>query len=191
MTILTPRTRDMIADWLTERRWSEQEYLLFAGDQNALIELSDGKVVIHEMPTPQHQSIVLNLAANLRRVTTGKVFVAPMPVQLWPGKMREPDLVFFRVEHLERVGEQYAGLPDLVVEVLSPSTRAIDLGDKMDEYAAAGIPEYWVVEPDAQNVSIYALSGTAFHLAARFRSGEQVQSPSFPELAVAVDEVFA
>src|SRR3972149_7934837 len=145
-----PETKDIVYNWLTERRWTQDEYLLFANDQNTLIELSDGKVVIHEMPTPQHQSIVLNLAALLRHYPESKTFTAPMPIQLWPGKMREPDVVLYRTEHLDRVQEQFAGPPDLVVEVLSPSTRSVDLGEKMGEYAQADIPEYWIAEQDAQ-----------------------------------------
>lgn len=184
------RTKDIVYDWFSERRWTEEEYLLFANDQNALIELSDGKVVIHEMPTPQHQFIVLNLASRLRDYPPGKTFIAPTPIQLWPGKMREPEVMLFRIEHLDRVQDQFAGAPDLVIEVLSPSTRAVDLGEKMDEYARAGIPEYWVVELDARNVSVYALTGEGYRLVGRYRTGEQVQSALLADLKIQVDEIF-
>jgi len=188
--VTPPRTRDIVYDWFTERRWTEPEYLLFANDQNALIELSDGKVVIHEMPTPQHQSIVLNIAAQLRESADGKTFIAPTPIRLWPGKLREPDVAFYRVEHLDRIQEQYADPPDLIIEVLSPSTRAIDLGDKMDEYAQAGIPEYWVVEPDAQNISIYGLLSGAYRLVGRYRADEPIQSAILPGLALKPARMF-
>jgi len=85
------------------------------------------------MPTPQHQSIVLNLAALLREYPNSKTLIAPVPIQLWPGKMREPDVMLYRAEHLDRIRDQFAGPPDLVIEVLSPSTRAVDLGEKMYE----------------------------------------------------------
>ncbi len=190
-TLAPPQSKDILYDWFIARRWTEQEYLLFANDQNALIELSDGKVVIYEMPTPQHQSIVLNLAAQLRNYSQGRTFVAPVPIQLWPGKMREPDVMFYRSEHLDRIHDNFAGVPDLVIEVLSPSTRSIDLGEKMDEYDRAGIAEYWIVEPDAQNVSIYVRHETGYQLAGRYRSGEQVQSAMLPDLSLPVDGVFA
>ena len=132
--------KDIVYDWFSERLWTEEEYLLFADDQNALIELSDGKVVIHEMPTPQHQAIVLNIAARLRERAECRTLVAPVPVQLWPGKMREPDVMFFKADHLSRIQEHFAGVPDLVVEVLSPSTRAVDLSEKMDENAGPESP---------------------------------------------------
>jgi Uma2 family endonuclease len=185
-----PGTKDLVYNWLTERRWTEDEYLLFANDQNVLIELSDGKVVIHERPTPQQQSIVLNLAVHLRNYPDSKTFTAPMPIQLWPGKMREPDVVLYRVEHLDRVREQFAGPPDLVIEILSPSTRSVDLGEKMDEYAQAGIPEYWVVEQDAQNVSVYGSDEGTYRLAGRYRAGEHAPSVTLHNLSIPVDEIF-
>jgi len=190
MSAVTHPLKDVVYTWFSERRWTEQEYLLFANDQNALIELSDGKVVIHETPTPQHQFIVLNLASRLRDYPPGKTFIAPMPIQLWPGKMREPDVMLFRIEHLDRVQDQFAGAPDLVIEVLSLATRAVDLGEKMDEYAQAGIPEYWVVELDARNVSVYALTGEGYRLVGRYRTGEQVQSALLADLKIQVDEIF-
>ena len=190
MSAVTHLQKDIVYDWFSERLWTEEEYLLFADDQNALIELSDGKVVIHEMPTPQHQAVVLNIAARLREQAEGRTLVAPVPVQLWPGKMREPDVMFFKADHLSRIQEHFAGVPDLVVEVLSPSTRSVDLGEKMDEYARAGIPEYWIVEIDAKNVSIYVLRGASYVLANRVRSGETVQSATMENLFLQVDEMF-
>jgi len=65
-----------------------------------------------------------------------------MPVRLRADKMRVPDVVFYRSEHVDRIHEQFADPPDLVVEVLSPSTRAVDEVEKLAEYAAAGIVEY-------------------------------------------------
>ncbi|HKZ85439.1 MAG TPA: Uma2 family endonuclease [Anaerolineae bacterium] len=190
MSTVSHLQKDIVYDWFSERLWTEEEYLLFANDQNALIELSDGKVVIHEMPTPQHQAVVLNIAARLREQAEGRTLVAPVPVQLWPGKMREPDVMFFKADHLSRIQEHFAGVPDLVVEVLSPSTRSVDLGEKMDEYARAGIPEYWIVEIDAKNVSIYVLRGASYVLANRVRSGETVQSATMANLFLQVDEMF-
>ena len=190
MSAVTHPLKDVVYTWFSERRWTEQEYLLFANDQNALIELSDGKVVIHEMPTPQHQAVVLNIAARLREYPGGRTLVAPVPVQLWSGKMREPDVVVFKIEHLDRIGEQFAGVPDLVIEVLSPSARSIDLGDKMDEYARAGIAEYWIVEIDAKNVSVYVLREGSYQLANRYRDGEVVRSVTIAGLSLPVNEIF-
>ena len=190
MSAVSHLQKDIVYDWFSERLWTEEEYLLFANDQNVLIELSDGKVVLHEMPTPQHQAVVLNIAARLREHGEGRTLVAPVPVRLWPGKMREPDVIFFKADHLSRIQEHFAGVPDLVVEVLSPTTRSVDLGEKMDEYARAGIAEYWIIEMDARNVTVYVLRGNSYHLAHRYGSGETLGSAAIENLAVKVDEIF-
>jgi Uma2 family endonuclease len=183
--------QSLVYTWLTERHWSEAEYLMLANDRNLLVELSDGKVVVHAMPTPRHQAVVLNLAFLLRQTGQGRVFVAPMPVRLWPGKMREPDVMWYDERHLDRIQDQFAGPPDLAIEVLSPSSRSVDLGVRLQEYAEAGIPEYWVVELDAENVSVYTLSGADYELVVRYRNDEQIQSASVPALSLAAAEVFA
>lgn len=187
----TAEAERLVSDWATTRRWTDEQYLLFANDDNARVELSDGKLEILAMPTPAHQAVVLNVAVALRASALGRVFVAPVPVRLWPGKFREPDVVFFRQAHLDRVGAQSAGVPDLAVEVLSPSTRHLDLGLKMDEYAEAGVAEYWVVELDAHNVSVYGLRDGQFVLSGRYRAGERVTSSVVTDVAIAVDVLFA
>jgi Uma2 family endonuclease len=115
-----------------------------------------------------------------------------MPVQLWRGKFREPDVMFYRAEHLARIGEQYATSPDWVAEVLSPSTRDMDLFTKIDEYALAGIPEYWLVDPEAQVVAVYTLAEGAetYHLVAEYHAGQHIQAQTLEGLALSVDELF-
>jgi Uma2 family endonuclease len=187
---------EVLYDWFKNRYWSPDLYLSLANSENAFVELSDGKVVIYEMPTPQHQSIVGNLYTALRtyvRTThQGKVFIAPLAVQLWRGKFREPDVMFYKSPHLTRVGDQFAGPPDWVAEVLSPSTRNIDMLTKTDEYALAGIPEYWLIDPEMQRVTVYTLPEGAenYHLIAEYNVGEQAHAETLPEFAVSVDELF-
>ncbi len=118
--------------WLLDQYWDETLYLALANSRNVLVELSDGKVTFPMMPTPAHQQVTGNLYAALweygRTGNRGRAYMAPMPIRLWPGKFREPDVVFYRTEHLDRVGEQYGEAPGLATEVISPSTRALDVG---------------------------------------------------------------
>lgn len=74
----------------------------------------------------------------------------PLSVRLWPGKIREPDVLFVSHEHADRVGEQFYGPPDLVIEVLSAGTWRTDRLEKLVEYAQADIMEYWIVDPEAK-----------------------------------------
>jgi Uma2 family endonuclease len=188
-TIATPRLHDLVVTWFTHRHWGEADYLLFANDHNALIDLVDGKVVLHEMPTPRHQAVVVALARALGGSRAGQVLVAPMPVRLGPGHMREPDVMFYRSEHLDRLGEQFADPPDLVVEVLSPSTRSVDLGDKLAEYAAAGIPEYWVVDPNDAAIDVFLLAGGRYARPRRFGPDTTLTPGAAPDVQLNVRAV--
>lgn len=188
---VSPQLQDRLTTWFSQRRWSEADYLLFANDQNALVELADGKVVLQEMPTPRHQAAVVRLAQAIGRSDYGELYVAPMPVRLGAGKMREPDVVFFRTEHLDRIHEQFTDPPDLVIEVLSPSTRSVDLGEKLVEYAEAGIPEYWVVDLEAGAIAAYKLAGNRYAAPTHFGPGVALSPSAAPDVTVEVDGIVA
>jgi Uma2 family endonuclease len=123
-------------------QWTEREYFSLP-DTNRYLELSEGRLIMPPHPTRSHQVAVEELYIRLRAFVhergLGEVHIAPLPVRLWPGKIREPDIFFIAKEHAERIGEQVCGVPDLVVEVLSPATRETDRGEKFFEYAKAGV----------------------------------------------------
>ncbi len=194
MTVMpSPRLAELVVEWFVEREWTEDEYLEFANARNAIIELVDGKVVMREMPTPRHQTAVLNLAVMLRASAHGKVFIAPMPIRLWEKNMREPDVAFFLHGHVDRIHDQYTDPPDLAIEVLSPSTRNVDLDDKHDEYARAGISEYWTVDLKARTIDVRALipADGRYGAARRFGAGEVIQPGPAPDVWVSIDQAFA
>ena len=85
-------------------------------------------------------------------------------VRLWEGKFREPDIVFIRAEHGSRITEDYFDGADLVMEVVSDSAsdRHRDLVEKRAEYARAGIPEYWIVDPEEGRITVLTLEGTEY-----------------------------
>jgi Uma2 family endonuclease len=88
-----------------------------------VVELSDGKLEFSDPPTFFHQRILLRLSVALHAFVTarklGEVCFGPLPVELWSGKIREPDLMFMSAAHASRIGV-YWGVPDLAVEILSP-----------------------------------------------------------------------
>jgi Uma2 family endonuclease len=120
----------------------------------------------------------------------GEVHLAPLPVRLGPGKIREPDCFFISKEHKDRIGEEVCGVPDLVIEVISPGTRRVDRGEKFFEYAKAGVAEYWPVDPEERNVEVYVLREGAYELLEKFRSGETARSELLTGFEVRVDEIF-
>jgi Uma2 family endonuclease len=139
--------------------WSEADYLLLP--TNHLVEFSHGRVEVLPVPTQSHQLIVLFLYRALYEFVTtrslGTVLIAPLRVRLWPGKIRESDVVFMLAEHAGRRHEAYWEGADLVMEVVSPDDPQRDLVTKRQEYAQAGISEYWIVDPQAQTITVLRL----------------------------------
>ncbi|MCS7351226.1 MAG: Uma2 family endonuclease [Anaerolineae bacterium] len=115
--------------------------------------------------------------------------IAPLPVRLWPGKIREPNLFFIAKEHTDRIGEQACGVPDLVVEVTSPSTARVDRMEKFQEYARAGVRKYWIVDPEARTVEVYVWQQGAYVLRGRWGPGEAASSELLSGFQVRVEEI--
>jgi Uma2 family endonuclease len=172
--------------------WSEEEYL--ALETNRLVEYSDGYVEILEMPTQSHQLIVAALyqllSAYVRSMDLGQVLFAPFRVQLWPGKFREPDVAFMAAEHADRRGERYWQGADLVMEVISPDDRARDQVVKKEEYAQAGIAEYWLVDPLNEQITVFRLQGHDYLEHGLFGRGKMATSQLLPGFDVEVAAVF-
>jgi Uma2 family endonuclease len=82
------------------------------------------------------------------------------------------------------------GVPDLIVEVLSPSNWVVDRRDKFAVYEAAGVREYWIIDPDAQTVEVYSLRQDRYALLERYESGQTVQSELLGDFEIPVDAIF-
>ncbi len=137
--------------------WTEADYLSLQG--GPLVEYDNGCVEVLDMPTKEHQRIVQFLFVAFQQFVLshrlGEVFIAPLPVRLWPRKFREPDVIFLGSGREETDG--YPDGADLVVEVVSPGAenRRRDLEIKPVEYAKAGIREFWLVDPESRMVTIH------------------------------------
>jgi len=178
--------------WPPRGQWTEVGYFALP-DTNRFVELSEGELVMPPHPTDTHQRIVLCLVRVFDDFVTehdsGTIRFAPLPVRLWPGKIREPDLLFVSREHADRIGEQVYGPPDLVVEVLSSSTWRSDRLEKSAEYAQAGVREYWIVDPDKQTIELFVLREGAYEVLGKWGRGEEACSEVLRGFKVAVDEV--
>jgi Uma2 family endonuclease len=173
--------------------WSEDEYLTL--DTNRLVEFSHGQLEILPMPTFSHQRLVAFLYRLLLGFVApkelGEVMFAPLRVQLWQGKYREPDLVFMSTRHADRMGEQYWRGADLIMEIVSPDDRRRDLVTKRQEYALAGIPEYWIVDPTDRQITVLVLERDSYTVHGAFAEGEQATSLLLEDFSVDVTTVFA
>ena len=121
----------------------------------------------------------------------GVVMFAPLRIQLWSGKYREPDIVFHgNAEHADRLGEQFWRGADLVMEVVSPDDPRRETVTKRREYAQAGIPEYWIVDPADMSITVLTLRGREYALHGEFVSGETATSVLLDQFTVDVATVF-
>ena len=169
--------------------WTLERYLQEA-PENALWEFAYGEVIVHSPVSAEHQRIVGFLhrliAGYCEAIGWGEVLLAPTALRVLPQVVREPDLFVLPPEEAGRAhGTPIDARPALVVEVLSPSTRSLDLREKPDDYARARIPEYWAVDPEQKALLAHRLEGNAYRVE-EVREG-WLESGAVPRLRLRVD----
>lgn len=174
--------------------WTYQDYLRLP-DDGYHYEVIRGELYMTAAPTIKHQDAVRNLLVALhlfvRERRQGKVYDSPVDVRLSEQTVVEPDIVFISRERLSIIKESsIEGAPDLIIEVLSPSNWVVDRRDKFVVYEAAGIGEYWIVDPDAQTVEVYSLRQDRYALLERYEPGQRVQSELLTGFQIPVDAIF-
>jgi Uma2 family endonuclease len=170
-------------------------YCLLPDDGNRY-QVLEGELTVSPAPRLLHQDIVLQLALLLSGYVKahhlGKVYVAPVDVILGPTTVVQPDVLFVRSEHREIVTDQnIQGPPDLCVEVLSPGTESIDREHKNVLYARYGVPEYWIVDPMRQTVSVYTLEQGRFAFRGEMSGDDLVTSSIVVGLELRADSIFS
>jgi Uma2 family endonuclease len=181
-----------MADLKTRPRKTVDDFMKLP--EGTLAELIDGEIFMSAAPRVPHQRVILNLVAEIRAYAhpkkLGEVFVSPMDVHLTSGDIVEPDLVFVRRENLAIIQDWIRGVPDLLVEVLSPSHPERDLIVKRELYARNGVGEYWIVDPADRSVQIFKLSGNRFEPAGYRREGQALFTSFLPGFELAVEKLF-
>ena len=170
--------------------WSEEDYLYL--DTNHLVEFSDGHIEVLPMPSDKHQAIVgflYVLLLQLAQTLGGTVRMAPLRLRLRSGKIREPDVVFMSSAGDPRRRDAYWTGADLVIEVVSPDDPQRDLVTKRNEYAQAGIPEYWIVDPQAATITVLRLDDARYVEHGVFGRGEVATSAHYAGLQAPVSDV--
>lgn len=173
--------------------WTESDFL--ALHANRLIELVDGSLEVLEMPTWLHQLIVKFLIRELETATreAGVVLAAPLPVRLFKGTIREPDVMYFAPGSEPSDPHGYPSRVDLAMEVVSEGaeSRRRDYVDKRRDYERAGVMEYWIVDPEDKKISVLVLAGSAYRLHGEFTVGQTASGVLIPSLTVSVDSLLA
>ena len=184
---------------VAERRWTYRD-LVALPDDCLRHELLDGEHVVTPSPAVAHQLILWDLSREIANFLdahpVGTALAAPFDVKLSLFTVLVPDLVYFTAERFARVvNEKHAvAAPDLVVEILSPGTRRRDKGRKRAIYEREGVAEYWVVDPDAKQVSVLrrAGPGSGFTAAVTLALAKRdvLASPLFPGLRIPLSRIF-
>jgi Uma2 family endonuclease len=153
-------------------------------------ELIEGELFVAAAPNIEHQRkagrLFVRLVQHVQQHDLGEVFIAPCDVVLDDSTVLEPDIVFVSKARQSIVTRAcIEGAPDLVVEVLSDSSRTIDRFVKRDRYAEFGVPEYWLFDPFEPRIEVLRLEGRKYRLIGSFGPADTLDaSPTFPELRI-------
>jgi Uma2 family endonuclease len=166
--------------------YREADYLALPDEPRC--ELLYGRFVLMTSPLFRHQEVLLRLGRfllDLAEAHQGRAVPAPMDVRLADHSIVQPDLIYITRENLSVIHERVRGAPDLVIEILSPSTARRDLGEKLKLYAESGIREYWVVDPVGKAFEFLVNDAGGFRLA--MADAEIYRSPVIEGLVLDLD----
>ncbi len=148
------------------------------------VELLRGRMIVSPSPSLLHQFVVGLLYERLVSIAERShafAMVAPMDTVLSDDTIPQPDVIYVRKENRAILKDRVRGVPDLVIEVLSPSTSRRDRLEKFDLYAKHGIAEYWLVDTEARTIEFFINDGGTFTMAT---STNVYQSPQFAEVQI-------
>ena len=174
--------------------------LLEMPDDGRHYEILDGELIVNAAPNLRHQTIVFNVASILRAYVRprgiGVVHISPVDVVFSQEWVVEPDVIYVCNERKGILTQNnVSGAPDLAVEVISVSSRKRDEITKRRAYEDFGVGEYWVIDPELESVKVFRRNEVGRYErlieVSTETAGASITSPLFPELEIALAEVFA
>ena len=164
-------------------------------DDGNRYEVIDGDLYVTPPPVEVHQRGAGNLYGYiwqyLHAHPLGVVYMAPIGLRLDGANGLQPDLVYVSNARRDIIKERgIEGTPDLIVEVLSPSTEARDRGVKLRRYAAAGVPHYWLLAPRTRSLETYVLTDAGYELTETYGPGTTFSPDLFPGLEIPIDALW-
>ena len=177
----------------TKIKFTYEDYLQLPEDKR--YELMEGEFYMVPSPGWSHQTILKRLFRILDDYVTshrlGEARFAPLDVVLSDEDVVQPDILFISKEHSHIITERNVqGAPDLLIEILSPSTAERDWGLKRKLYAKYGVKEYWIVDPENKSVEVMTLREKGFETARVYKMGDLLNSPLLKELFFNLEEIF-
>ncbi len=197
--MVTATHQDFIPEAFREivlQRPLDADDLMAFPDDGKRYEIIGGQLVVSPSPSTRHQRISnrLNraLEAFLESTGTGEVFYAPLDVRLSFYDVVQPDLLVVLNDRREIIQEQgIVGPPNLVVEILSPSSKMTDRVDKAALYARSGVEEYWIVDPIDETMTVYGLDGDRFAPSATLERNDDLYSIVLAGFVLDLDTIFS
>ena len=176
---------------------TEFRKMQFEDDDNYYCEIIDGEMIRKSAPTPMHQEISRNLLFVLetynRQHKNGSLFYTPVDVYLDEYNKPQPDLVFVSKEKKNIItNDGIMGIPDLIIEIISPTSVIRDRIEKKNLYERMAVPEFWLVDPQYEEIEIYTSQNGHYKLlsAATTLEGE-LTSGLFEGLAINLNDIFS
>lgn len=189
------KVKETAGAYRTQKKiYTYQDYLNLPNDRNRY-EIINGELIMTPAPKIIHQDISRNieieLALFVRKHKLGKVYYAPCDIVLSNENVVQPDILFISKENMDIITEDnIQGAPDIVIEILSPSTGYYDLVAKKDIYETFGVKEYWIVDPKKQWVEIYIMKEKKYNLHRRADKTGKIQSHLLKEFEIDIETVF-
>jgi Uma2 family endonuclease len=181
--------------WPAQGQWRYEDYLRLP-DDGRRYEIIEGVLYVTNAPGYEHQFSVSELLGEIRNFVKehnlGVVLTAPFEVHLSETtRPVQPDILFIRADRQPTAGAQlFTGAPDLIVEVLSPSSVRADRHVKFDVYERAGVAEYWIANPKTRSVEVYTLSGGEYALLGEFTEDEPLRSKVLDGIDIVARSLF-
>lgn len=190
LSVVTP------ADWIPgpeQGKWTYDEYAALS--EEGQFDVVNGVLYMSPARSWNHQSILGEIFAHLRSFVQvaglGIVGMGPFNIELSSHTIVQPDVFVLLEEHRGRLtGARIIGYPDLIVEIVSPGTARHDLHEKLKVYAQAGVPEYWVVNPDAHTIELLVLKNGVYRSPGIFSGNAILPSVVLPGFPVQVSQFF-
>lgn len=182
------------------KKVSYEEFMEIYENTDSRLEYINGEIVILGSPSIFHQTISGNLHLEFKAYLKGKtckVFYAPFDVHFKKEGFKEPDVMqpdlLITCDHDETTNEKdrYMGIPTMVVEILSPSTRSKDMVDKLNTYMLSGVQEFWIVDPKKKTVLVYVFKDRAIEEFNSHKLEDTIYSICFKGMTVACKDIFA
>ncbi len=172
--------------------FSEADYLQLK--TNRLVEYTQGVIELLPMPTYLHQMIAGMLWVMLRQLridgSSGRAVQAPFKLKIGPARWREPDVAYLLPSSLDRHRNEWWDWADLVIEIVSEEGGERDYQIKPADYAALGVPEYWIVDPQRGEIRVLTLDADGYRLTQQALRGQIARSAVVPGFEVDVADLF-